>query len=134
MTAPANNIRFNYLYRDAGNYKIFGSEVFANPDGLKLGEIQGRIKALLIDGEFFDPVKWKIKTLCFPDFIDEEDHSWNEFDSIEFTSQEPTSEKSIGEFLEVARFFWMILKVNSGLPRGRRLPNAHCILPGMKYP
>ena len=100
MATPANNIRFNYLYRDSGNYKVFGSEVFANPDHLNISEIRDRIKVLLIDGEFFDPVKWEIRTLCFPDFFDEEDHSWNEFDSIEFTPDEPTSQKSISEFLD----------------------------------
>jgi hypothetical protein len=66
---------------------------------LNLSEIRERIRALLIDEEFFDPVKWKIKMLCFAEFFEYGDHSWNEFDSVEFTADEPTSKRSICEFL-----------------------------------
>ncbi len=36
MSASKNNIQFNYIYRDAGNYKVFGYVVFANPQELSL--------------------------------------------------------------------------------------------------
>lgn len=100
MAIGENNVRFNYLYRDADNFKLFGSEVFANPDHLPLSEISDRLTAALIDGEFFDPVKWKIRMLSFPDASDEKDHSWNEFDSVAFTADEPTTTMSIGAFLQ----------------------------------
>lgn len=52
-----NNIKFNYLYRDGGNYKIWNNEVFPNPQSLTLTEIDNGIRNELIDGEFFDPLK-----------------------------------------------------------------------------
>ncbi|WP_425638806.1 hypothetical protein ACPUEN_04335 [Algoriphagus yeomjeoni] len=33
-----NNLRMNYRYRDADNYKEFGSVVFSNPRGLTMEE------------------------------------------------------------------------------------------------
>lgn len=52
MSDLLNNIRFSYLYRDYGNYKLFGETVFSNPEKLSLTEIEDQIKSKLIDGEF----------------------------------------------------------------------------------
>jgi len=41
------NIKFNYLYRDAGNYKHYGSVIFASPNDLSLLEIEIIIRAKL---------------------------------------------------------------------------------------
>jgi len=46
------NIRFNYLFRDADNYKLFGSEVFSNKERLPLSVIKGLIQSALIDRKF----------------------------------------------------------------------------------
>jgi hypothetical protein len=37
-------IRFNYLYRDAGNYKSWGELYFSNPDKLDLKSIDERLR------------------------------------------------------------------------------------------
>jgi|SRR5229473_175207 len=37
------NIKFNYLYRDAGNYKKRASVVFSNPEGLTLHSVAMRV-------------------------------------------------------------------------------------------
>lgn len=95
------NIKFNYLYRDAGNYKTFGYEVFANPHNLSLDEIEKAIRAALIDEEYFYPEKWNVKRLKFEDFIEDFDHSWNEFESVEYTKESATHRMSISEFLHV---------------------------------
>jgi hypothetical protein len=34
MTTKKRNIKFLYLYRDAGNYKQRGHIIFSNPQGL----------------------------------------------------------------------------------------------------
>lgn len=94
------NIRFNYLYRDGANYKQFGFLIFSNPKGLRISDVETRIRKALIDEEFFDPVKWSIPQLKFSTWDDEFDHSWNEFESIEFTRADCNIEKSINEFLE----------------------------------
>ncbi|MBL7871256.1 MAG: hypothetical protein JNM78_06580 [Cyclobacteriaceae bacterium] len=99
MNVSRSNIKFNYLYRDGGNYKVWGSEVFSNPDMIQLNYAEEKIRKSLIDGEFFDPTYWKVKRLKYEDWVSELDHSWNEFDSIENTLANPTTNYSITEFL-----------------------------------
>lgn len=101
MNAFKNNIKFNYLYRDGGNFKVWGFEIFSNPDSIELNSIEERIKHSLIDGEFFDPKNWSVSRLKFDDWVPELDHTWNEYDSIEITTEEPTIHYSIKDFLEV---------------------------------
>ena len=48
-------IRFNYLHRDSGNYKKFGSKEFSNPEQLCVDEIEPLIRQNLIDQEYFYP-------------------------------------------------------------------------------
>jgi hypothetical protein len=74
-------IRFNYLYRDSGNYKKFGSKRFKNPEQLPIEEIERNILENLIDQEYFYPEKVGIKKFKFHRYID--DYSWYEFESIE---------------------------------------------------
>jgi hypothetical protein len=101
MYALKHNIKFNYLYRDGGNYKVWGNEVFSNPDSLSLDNVEMIIRKSLIDGEFFNPTHWKLKRLMHEDWVPELDHCWNEFDSIEYTTIDPTTNFSITEFLNL---------------------------------
>lgn len=75
-------IRFNYLYRDSGNWKKFGSKKFSNPEQLSIKEIEHNIRQNLIDGEFFYPNQFGIKKFKFHRHLD--DYSWYEFDSVDF--------------------------------------------------
>lgn len=102
MSDSKSNIKFKYLYRDAGNYKVWGFEVFSNPYSLTLDHIEQVIRKSMIDGEFFDPVHWKVRRLKHEDWNPELDHTWNEFDSIEYTCEFQTSDISIDKFLESA--------------------------------
>lgn len=99
MSASKNNIQFNYIYRDAGNYKVFGYVVFANPQELSLEFIENKLRASLIDSEFFSPNDWKLPCLKFGDWVPDLDHSWSEYESVEYTSEPPSQEKSVNEFL-----------------------------------
>lgn len=94
-----NNIKLNYLYRDAGNYKLHGATIFPNPENLPVSEIEKEIKSRLIDGEFFEPSKWKLTALGFEKWNDDLDHFWNEYESIQTTSEKPTINKTIAKFL-----------------------------------
>ncbi len=99
---PTNmNIKFNYLYRDAANYKTFGFVVFSNPDGIDLNQLEKLIQNKLLDGEFFEPKRFGIPHLRHLDFpFDLElDHDWNEFHSVEKTTEMPTDKRTIKEFL-----------------------------------
>jgi len=93
-------IRFNYMHRDSGNWKKFGSKLFVNPDQLTLEEIEQKIRANLIDQEYFYPDQVGIKKFKFHRYLD--DYSWYEFESVEmFDSIDPLPKnlKPISSFL-----------------------------------
>jgi len=100
MSASKNNIQFSYKYRDAGNYKVFGHVIFANPNNYSLEFIENKLRASLIDSESFDPKDWKLPRLKFDDWVPDLDHTWNEYENLEYTLEPPTQERSISEFLE----------------------------------
>lgn len=93
-------IRFNYLYRDSGNYKKFGSQIFSNPDQFTIEEIEQKIRQNLIDQEYFYPEQVEIKKFKFHRHL--EDYSWYEFDSVEILDNTDSLKKllvSITDFL-----------------------------------
>jgi hypothetical protein len=96
------NIKFNYLYRDAGNYKTYGFIIFSNPDQLDVETIEGKLRASCIDSEFFNPTKFQIPILKHVEFNynPELDHSWNEFESVETANEKPTDSRTISEFIK----------------------------------
>lgn len=85
------NIKFNYLYRDGGNYKTYGSVVFANPENYSLGELEAVIRARLIDGLWFYAHEWGVSDLHSQPWDNELDHYFHEFESLEFTRDAPNS-------------------------------------------
>jgi hypothetical protein len=103
MSDLLNNIRFSYRYRDAANYKLYGETIFSNPDKITITEIIFRIKACLIDGEFFNPNEWGIWALNFEVFDGELDHDWHEYEEIEETPDEITDKRSIKIFIETIK-------------------------------
>ncbi|HCE57104.1 MAG TPA: hypothetical protein DER09_04700 [Prolixibacteraceae bacterium] len=92
----AQNIRFNYLYRDSGNYKKFGFKDFSNPSSKTLIEIETEVRNNLISSEFFYPEKVGIQKFRFHRYCD--DFSWYEFEKIEFVNSR-NQKQSINEFL-----------------------------------
>lgn len=94
-------IRFNYLHRDSGNWKKFGSKLFSNSEHLCIDEIELLIRQNLIDQEYFYPEKVGIKKFKFHRYLD--DCSWYEFESlvaIDFEIVKVESIESIQSFLE----------------------------------
>ncbi|HLP12185.1 MAG TPA: hypothetical protein VK177_09665 [Flavobacteriales bacterium] len=78
------NIQFNYLYRDAGNYKNHGSVVFSNPASLSLEEIDKAIRARLIEGVWFLHEDFGVPPLFFNDHdVNGDDHGWHEYVGVE---------------------------------------------------
>lgn len=93
-------IRFNYLHRDSGNWKKFGSKKFSNTEQLTLEEIDQKIRKNLIDQEYFYPDQVGIKKFRFHRYLD--DYSWYELVSVETMGNANPSRKeleSIGSFL-----------------------------------
>ncbi len=98
-----DNIKFNYLYRDAANNETHGFMIFSNPQKLPISFIEHEMRKFLIDSEFFDPSEIEIPRLVHKDysFDPELDHAWNEFDSIEETNEAANDKRNITEFLQV---------------------------------
>lgn len=82
------NIKFSYLYRDAGNFKNYGQVIFANPNNLSLEQVMELIKAKLIDGQWFYAKEWGLPDLHFDKWDEELDHGFHEFEGVEFTNEE----------------------------------------------
>lgn len=99
MNDTNRNIKFNYLYRDAGNYKISNSVIFTNRTAMNIGSIELAVSSKLIDGEYFIPEKWNIPRLSFDSYSPESDHDFHEFESIEETDKYTTSNCDICDFL-----------------------------------
>lgn len=90
------NIQFNYLYRDAGNYKNHGSVVFSNPAILSLEEIDKTIRERLIEGVWFLHEEFGVPPLFFNDHdVNGEDHGWHEYVGVEYTSEQCTNVKTL---------------------------------------
>jgi hypothetical protein len=81
------NIKFSYRYRDGANYKNHSFIILNNPTGIALAEAENIIHQKLIDGTWFYADKWNLPDLHFGTWDNEIDHTWHEFDDIEFTNE-----------------------------------------------
>lgn len=90
MTNSNPNIKLHYLYRDGANYKQYHYEVYCNAQGLSLDEIERRLRAQLIDSEWFYNHNWDLKDLHVHSWDNSIDHTWHEFDCIECTDEAAT--------------------------------------------
>lgn len=60
------NVRFEYLYRDAGNFKNWGEVVFANPRNICADHVAAMAeKALRIDNLYFVASEVNVPDLHF---------------------------------------------------------------------
>ena len=76
------NVAFQYLYRDASNFKLHGETIFTNDAGMSIDEIEQQIRLHLNDGKFFIARQIHIEERFF-DVPDGDDHPWHEFDRVE---------------------------------------------------
>jgi len=79
------NIRFEYLYRDAGNNKKWGDVVFLNESNVDLETLKTKLGLALISGEFFVAESSHLPKIGF-DSKSDLDHDWYEFDGLSTTS------------------------------------------------
>ncbi len=133
MTA---NLSFQYLYRDASNYKLHGEAVFANQTGLSLEEIEKRIRACLQDGEFFIARQVHIEERFFDVLDDQDDHPWHEFAQVALTNDtlwdpDEIPERDITDFLaELEKAHasgWDEMNVRDDLKRLLEKQTAHLL-------
>lgn len=99
------NIRFEYLYRDAGNYKRWGEIVFSNRRDSPAEHISSMASKVLIDQAYFIASIAAVPDLHFDSHIEEIDHGWHEVYSFNATDAVPSDgrDRDIEEFIEFLR-------------------------------
>jgi hypothetical protein len=100
------NIKFSYLYRDAGNYKKWAEIIFRNPEGLLLELITKTLRdAFLQDGLFVaHQIRVPDAFLYSQENATSDDHCFHEFDAVELTAESPDDiySRSISQFIDEA--------------------------------
>ncbi len=99
------NIKFSYLYRDGGNYKDHGSIVFPADNSIYLQHIDQTIRSHLIDGTWFYAGEWQIPDLYFEKWNNELDHTFHEFESVEYTHEAPNTLLTLALFISLIERF-----------------------------
>jgi hypothetical protein len=99
------NILIEYLYRDAGNNKIWGDVVFSNRMNLDISVLECELRNALIDGEFFITENVGLPSLRFDRYDEELDHGWHEFFSIKKTENHPNDDlgRDIYDFIGILK-------------------------------
>jgi hypothetical protein len=101
------NILFEYLYRDASNWKQYGQAVFTNTSGTPLADIEAQIRASLHDGEWFKAETVDLETQYLGDHDTDDDHPWHEFDKVSETDHPPFNPAGFvvgGQRRDIAQF------------------------------
>jgi hypothetical protein len=94
------NIQLNYLYRCGGNYKNYGEVIFSNPEYLTIEEVEAAIQAALqFEEPWFYPNQWGLPDLHFPKWDPELDHTFHEYEGVEYTHLPATDVRSIRQFI-----------------------------------
>jgi len=91
----SNNIKLSYLFRDAGNYKMFDYVVLSNPTDKSAEEIDDDLRRRLIDGAYFYPEQVQLPVLQDSSI----EGMWHEYEKVEVTDKEVTDERAIGEII-----------------------------------
>lgn len=89
------NICFEYLYRDASNYKNWGEVIFPAEHDLDLVELESKLREALLDKTFFDAEKAGLPTLYFDNWHESQDVTWHEFSELSTTTQPATTGGSV---------------------------------------
>lgn len=99
------NVRFEYLYRDAGNFKNWGEVVFSNPQNINADLVIAMTEKVLIDQAYFVASMASVPDLYFVEYDTDLDHGWHELHAFQFTDEAPNDPqgRNIEEFIESLR-------------------------------
>lgn len=99
------NIRLEYQYRDAGNFKNWGEIIFSNPRNVAPEAVTRLAEEVLIDKEFFVASGAQVPDLHFPDWDPDLDHDWHQLMSFRSTDEAPndSQDRTIDEFMQALR-------------------------------
>ncbi|MGC2421273.1 MAG: hypothetical protein WA405_06440 [Candidatus Acidiferrales bacterium] len=97
------NIKFRYLYRDAGNYKNWANVIFRNPDRLVLESVTKALQHTFLEECLFIAHQIRIPEafLFAKGDATSDDHCFHEFDAVEITLDSPNDRhsRSITQFI-----------------------------------
>ena len=113
------NIKFSYFYRGGGNCKKYSFLIFANPTKVELKELDVFIQSSLIDETWFYAKDWLLPDLRSNGFDYNVDPTWHEFESIEYTQEEPNTTMGLDEF--ITAIFLKPSKTQKRAPAPRRM-------------
>lgn len=96
------NVRFEYLYRDAGNNKKWGEIIFSNTKDLDIKSIKEIIGSYFIDELYFDANDIRVAELHFEAYDSSLDHDWHEFKDCTATDNSINDiyNRDISEFID----------------------------------
>lgn len=100
------NIRLNYLYRDAANYKTYGTVVFKGGDFQSLTNAETELEKSLIESEYFVAIDVAVPDLR-PAILDcTVDHDWHEVEGLEECTDSANDQldRTISEFIEAVGY------------------------------
>lgn len=108
VCAPAEGLlmtsflKFQYLYRDAANYKQYSAVCFANPTNLDLASIRQCFEEAAIDKQWFIARQVDLPELFFETLQGPDDHLLHEIESLELVSnaEEIFDPRTIEQFLQ----------------------------------
>jgi hypothetical protein len=103
-----DNVKFNYLYRDAGNYKKWAEVVFSNPDRLTVEATTKALRDTFLQDGLFIAHQVRLPEVFFSvqGEATSDDHCFHEFDAVEISLETPNDQhaRSISQFIaEVKR-------------------------------
>jgi hypothetical protein len=83
------NVRFEYLYRDAGNFKNWGEVVFSNPSNISVESVAAMAaETFRVGPAYFVASQMGVPDLHFPERDEELDHDWHEVHAFHSTDDD----------------------------------------------
>jgi len=100
------SVKFNYLYRDAGNYKKWAQVIFSNRERLPIELIARNLKEIFLQVGLFIAHQIRVPDafLFGKGDANSDDHCFHEFDAVEKSEVAPNDQytRSIGQFVAEA--------------------------------
>lgn len=96
------NVRFEYLYRDAGNFKNWGEIVFSNARNFNVDHVTAMAERVLIESTYFVASQADVPDLHFDEYNEKLDHGWHEFHAFQGTDDATTDlqKRDVEKFIE----------------------------------
>lgn len=99
----STNIKFNYMYRDAGNFKVWGEVIFKNVAPVNIELLDTKLRQAFDDNLFIaNQINVPELFLELDGKLTSNDHCYHQYENVEHTLEFPTDvfDRSIYQFIE----------------------------------